>query len=449
MKKIKDGYRKLGEFLVDWTGLDQPGKGRGVLREELMLLRTGSGETVREYCIRKVSTVLMVLTVGVFLSGISYAVYAGSTGTVEQQLLKRPGYGEGDRQEELEVEIDGEEVQQLEITVQERRYTEKEKEQLLEAAVEELEEKLIGDNETLDEVREDLVFPESFVNGAVTASWVTIPYGVIDENGMIVNVEQEDGVLVEIQATLLCGETEWVHSVYANVFPRILSAEESLKEEIMQTVERADAKESYEEALKLPEEIEGKKLIWKYPQENPFFTVLAFALLISVLIYFEMDSQIHKKAEERRNQLVTDYPDLLWKMTMLLGAGLTLKGTFLRMGNQYQREKRNVHYVYEEILYTCREMESGIAEAEAYERFGRRCQLPEYIRLGSLLSQNLKKGTRGLTALLEEEAAASMTERKNNARKLGERAGTKLLFPMILMLGIVMVILIVPAFLAF
>ena len=42
-----------------------------------------------------------------------------------------------------------------------------------------------------------------------------------------------------------------------------------------------------------------------------------------------------------------------------------------------------------------------------------------------------------------------MTERKNNARKLGEKAGTKLLFPMILMLGIVMVILMVPAFLAF
>ena len=62
-------------------------------------------------------------------------------------------------------------------------------------------------------------------------------------------------------------------------------------------------------------------------------------------------------------------------------------------------------------------------------------------QLGSVLSQNLKKGARGLTALLEEEALSSMTERKNNARKLGEKAGTKLLFPMILMLGIVMVIL--------
>jgi hypothetical protein len=35
------------------------------------------------------------------------------------------------------------------------------------------------------------------------------------------------------------------------------------------------------------------------------------------------------------------------------------------------------------------------------------------------------------------------------AKRLGEEAGTKLLFPMILMLGIVMVIVIVPAMTGF
>ena len=75
--------------------------------------------------------------------------------------------------------------------------------------------------------------------------------------------------------------------------------------------------------------------------------------------------------------------------------------------------------------------------------------MPEYIRLGTVLSQNLRKGTKGLNTMLEQEAAASFTERKNTARKLGEKAGTKLLFPMLLMLGIVLVILMVPAFLSF
>ena len=75
----------------------------------------------------------------------------------------RPGYGEGNRQEELAVEVDGKEVRQLEITIQERKYTEKEKRELTERAIKELEQILPGQNKSLDEVREDLVFPETLM----------------------------------------------------------------------------------------------------------------------------------------------------------------------------------------------------------------------------------------------------------------------------------------------
>lgn len=71
------------------------------------------------------------------------------------------------------------------------------------------------------------------------------------------------------------------------------------------------------------------------------------------------------------------------------------------------------------------------------------------LKFGSLLSQNLKKGSRGLVELLEQEAENGMEERKSLARKLGEEAGTKLLLPMLLMLILVIVILMVPAILSF
>ena len=51
--------------------------------------------------------------------------------------------------------------------------------------------------------------------------------------------------------------------------------------------------------------------------------------------------------------------------------------------------------------------------------------------------------------ILEEEAAEAFEERKADARKLGEEAGTKLLLPMGIMLIVVMIIVIVPAFLSF
>ena len=49
----------------------------------------------------------------------------------------------------------------------------------------------------------------------------------------------------------------------------------------------------------------------------------------------------------------------------------------------------------------------------------------------------------------EKEVADAFVLRKNLAKKAGEEAGTKILFPMMLMLCIVMVIILVPAFLTF
>ena len=264
--------------------------------------------------------------------------------------------------------------------------------------------------------------------------------------------EDENGTQVEIQGTLTCAGMEMTHTVFARVFPPDLSEQERLFQSVSKEVEQADARDSHKNTVTLPEIVENRRLDWIQKKENPVLSMLIFTVLTAICASYEMDSMVHRKAERRREQLLLDYPDLMWKMTMLLGAGLGIRGIFTRISEEYLREKRingKYRHIYEEVMYTCYEMDSGVPEAQAYERFGKRCQLPEYIRLGSVLSQNLKKGSRGLTQLLETEAEASLNDRKNHARKIGERAGTKLLFPMMLMLGIVFVILMVPAFLSF
>ena len=65
------------------------------------------------------------------------------------------------------------------------------------------------------------------------------------------------------------------------------------------------------------------------------------------------------------------------------------------------------------------------------------------------MEQNRKTGTKNLRYLLQTEMADAFEQRKNLARRQGEEAATKLLIPLFLMLGVVMVIVVVPAFLAF
>ena len=55
---------------------------------------------------------------------------------------------------------------------------------------------------------------------------------------------------------------------------------------------------------------------------------------------------------------------------------------------------------------------------------------------------------KGLTQMLKLESIQAFEERKARAKKLGEEAGTKLLFPMFLMLAVVLIIVIVPAFMS-
>jgi hypothetical protein len=102
---------------------------------------------------------------------------------------------------------------------------------------------------------------------------------------------------------------------------------------------------------------------------------------------------------------------------------------------------------FEEIERACRDMEKGVGEGDAYFSIAERTGHKDYRRLTLLLTENMKKGDRFLSAELSREEADAFEERKNRAIRLGEEASTKLVFPMILLLGSVMIMLLVPAFL--
>ena len=95
----------------------------------------------------------------------------------------------------------------------------------------------------------------------------------------------------------------------------------------------------------------------------------------------------------------------------------------------------------------CRDqLANGIPEDEVYTQWGMHCEERSCRRLGFLLSVNLRKGNRQLLSCLEEEIRDTRQELQKKIRKKGEEASTKLLFPMILYLIIVMILVIYPAY---
>ena len=90
-------------------------------------------------------------------------------------------------------------------------------------------------------------------------------------------------------------------------------------------------------------------------------------------------------------------------------------------------------------------MSNGMTNMMALEHFGQRAKLIPYLKFSTLLSQNLRKGTKGLLDILEHEALDAFESRKQATKQLAEEAGTKLLAPMMIMLVLVMVIIMAPA----
>lgn len=111
--------------------------------------------------------------------------------------------------------------------------------------------------------------------------------------------------------------------------------------------------------------------------------------------------------------------------------------------------RRTPRHVYREMYETSCQIRSGVSEGKAFVEFGGRCGLQSYIKLSGLLEQNRKNGSKNLRDTLKLEMAEAFEQRKHQARRLGEEAGTRLLLPLFMLLSVVMIMIAVPALMEF
>ncbi len=199
----------------------------------------------------------------------------------------------------------------------------------------------------------------------------------------------------------------------------------------------------------MPMDVEGIKIFWKEETSSISFLILLLAVALAVWLNVREKEKEKQKKEEQAQQMLMDYSGIVGKLALLLGAGMNISNAWERIAFTYRKNRENeeieLRYAYEEMLGTLYEIRDGVGELQAYENFGRRCQLGVYRRLSALIIQNVRKGSKGMQKLLEEEEWEAYEQRKVRARQAGEEAGTKLLLPMGIMLVIVLVILVVPA----
>lgn len=368
-------------------------------------------------------------------------------------VLERQAYGDGNYDAELIWEIPEKELEQeLSVHVAEQGLTKEEQQALLTAAEQEIAETFPGENESVDEIRKDVCIQSQYQDGQVTADWSFDSYQYVDLEGHVMNDSlEEEEILVKAVVELGCDSQTLEYQFFFQICPKIYSEKEKINNKLKQELIKKNEKTN-DSTLILPESIDDQTIIWKEKSERMPLKLLFLGMIAAGCVPLVEKSRKQEEEKRRKEKLQSEYPELVSKLTILLGAGMTLFSAWNKITTNYSNKRKNntipIHLLYEEMLITCHEIESGVGEARAYERFGERCGLHRYRKFCSLLVQNLRKGTRGLVQLLEEEVSDAFEERKNLAKKSGEEAGTKMLFPMMMMFGIIIVIIMVPAFLS-
>ena len=393
--------------------------------------------------------IIIILIVSAVLS---FAVFLGEYVFADKEpVVWRNPYGEGKKVAEYEVTVDGQKGQTIEIEVGEREYEPQEIQEIFEEVMEKLDEVVLGKNESFNHVEQNLNLVSALEDYPVRIEWKVDVSPVMNLFG---EIQEEhvtpEGTLVELRAILSYREEEAIYMRHANVYPITRKGMDKVMHEIEEEVKMLETDTRGDESFNLPTEVNGQTLSWSMRREHRWYYVLVLGIVTSIYLVYHEHEKI-KQAEQRRvDELLREYPGMMSKLTMLLSTGTTVRSAWEKIVQNYERQKGSIgtQVVYEEMLTTLHEMQGGVPEAECYERFGKRCGVTTYVKFGTLLSQNLRKGSKGVSDILRMEAIQSFENRKSTAKRLGEEAGTKLLMPMLGMLAVVFIMVMVPAFLS-
>ena len=128
---------------------------------------------------------------------------------------------------------------------------------------------------------------------------------------------------------------------------------------------------------------------------------------------------------------------------MYIGAGMTIRTAWERLAKEYEGSIQS--YLGKAICQTVAELHTGKPEEVAYEKFGEQIGLRPYKRLAAILAGKSSRGG-GIKEALRREVQEAWEVQKEEVKRRGNEAETKLIIPMLGMMIIVFSIVVIPAF---
>ena len=166
----------------------------------------------------------------------------------------------------------------------------------------------------------------------------------------------------------------------------------------------------------------------------------AVVAMFAGLAYYYFGTLTSEKIVKRSEAMLNDFSNVVSKLALLTNAGMIMRDAWENVawtGNTV---------LYQEMQLAVQQMNNGTTLTDALYDFGVRCVIPEIKKFSSTIVQGIRKGNEDLAQMLQDQSKEVWAMKKQNVRRQGEKASSKLLLPMMMMLIGILVMVIVPIF---
>lgn len=190
----------------------------------------------------------------------------------------------------------------------------------------------------------------------------------------------------------------------------------------------------------------GTRIHWAPKEKNNGILLIIIFILTAFAIYKNKDAKITRTEKEARDSVLKELPEFVNKLVLLLNAGLILNNAFHKIVSDFQKlrggENNYFYRQLEQIMVKCSETNGSVQQE--IRSFAVRTGVVEFMRLSNIISDSMTKGS-DLMVQLKMEGDSLWAARRKQMEEKGKIAETKLTFPLVILLLVLVMITIAPA----
>ncbi len=168
--------------------------------------------------------------------------------------------------------------------------------------------------------------------------------------------------------------------------------------------------------------------------------VMFVVFMFAAVAYYYFGTVTEKRILKRSEEMLSDFSNVVSKLALLTNAGMIMREAWEEVA--YTGETS----LYKEMQRAVDEMNNGVSEIDALFNFGTRCIIPEIKKFTSTIVQGMIKGNSELIYMLQDQSKEVWSAKKQNVKRQGEKAASKLLIPILIMFVGILIMILIPIF---